>query len=235
MVCVIPAVSPPLRLDTSVIVSCRRTSPRVTGTPIIVPPRHPHAFTRRNAPSWHTPLRACSHVPPSECLPCIRPCRLTAPSGALPPTSGNTGGTSLPSQPSAPYNGTATPSSSAGAPPPPPPTPSHGKPPTAAATVRIGRSASRLCKFADAKGVTHTDHKLNDELWVGQKHCKIADLMQAFPRLCWAPMMSHLRGVARFTVCMQSANKGHTAADCHSGAHAYPADYRATIKPLFQP
>jgi hypothetical protein len=96
----------------------------------------------------------------------------------------------------------------------------------------IGSSAAKLCKFADAKGVVQTDSKLNDQLWVGRKHCKILDLQAAFPGLCWAPLMSRLFNKARFTVCMQPTHKDHQ--DHATAAHAYPANYSTIIGHLFQ-
>jgi hypothetical protein len=95
-----------------------------------------------------------------------------------------------------------------------------------------GSQALKLCKFADANGVVQSSSALNTQLWVGKKHCKIADLQAKYPKLCWPALMSHLRGNSRFSVCMQHTHADHLTPT--SAAHVFPAGYEHVMWNLFQ-
>ena len=98
--------------------------------------------------------------------------------------------------------------------------------------VAIGQDALRVCHYANSEDVASSDQLENDFLWVGKKSCSVATLQEVYPGLCWPSLMSHLKGSARFGVCMQPEHPDHQ--DCSTKAHALTSHPFAEVRQYFQ-
>ena len=95
----------------------------------------------------------------------------------------------------------------------------------------IGSSAG-LYWESGVDGTVHGDPSKNDHCNLpGVGRIAVADLNNEFGiGVCRASIMSKLFGNLRFTACQHSGHPAHS--DCRSGAHEFPADYRARVRSL---
>ena len=103
-----------------------------------------------------------------------------------------------------------------------------GQPPM---SREIGSSAG-LYWESGIDGTVHGDSSKNDHCNLpGVGRIAAADLSAEFGiGVCRASIMSKLFGSLRFTACQHSGHPAHS--DCRSGAHEFPADYRARVRVL---